>query len=129
MNQYLLFVYILIIVSVIDYLMIGVIAKNMWDKQVYEIQGMPISIRLVYGVLAYLVIAFGIYYFIIKDGRSYKDAFILGLVAYAIFDFTNLAIFSKYKLHVALIDMFWGATLFALTTFIIYNLKQKKLIK
>ena len=129
MNQYLLFVYILIIVSIIDYLMIGVIAKNMWKKQIFEIQGTPLNVRLVYGFLSYFVIAFGIYYFIVKDGRSYKDAFILGLVAYAIFDFTNLAIFSKYKLHVALIDMFWGATLFALTTFIIYNLKQKKLIK
>ncbi len=129
MNQYLLFVYILIIVSVIDYLMIGVIAKNMWDKQVNEIQGMPINVRLGYGFLAYIFIAFAVYYFIIKDERSYKDAFILGLLVYGIFDFTNLAIFNKYKLYVGLIDIVWGATLFALTTFIIYKLKQKKLIK
>ena len=53
--------------------------------------------------------------------RSVLDAFLLGFVIYGVFDLTNLAIFKKYDNMVALMDMLWGGTLFALTAYIIYQ--------
>jgi len=52
-----------------------------------------------------------------------KDAFLFGLVIYAVYDFTNLATFSKWSLYLSVIDTFWGGTLFGVTTWIIRFLR------
>jgi uncharacterized membrane protein len=50
------------------------------------------------------------------------DAFLLGLVIYGTFDFTNMALFKKWSLTTSIIDTLWGGTLFALSTYIIKKL-------
>lgn len=49
-----------------------------------------------------------------------KDAFIYGVLVYAVYDFTNLAVLSDFPLSFALIDMLWGGILFAIV-FTLYN--------
>ena len=51
-------------------------------------------------------------------GELAKRAGILGFVIYGTFDFTNLAVFSNYELFLGILDTFWGAILFSLTTYI-----------
>lgn len=70
---------------------------------------------------SYLFIVFALYYFIIKEKKSVFDAFVLGVVLYGVFDFTNIALFKKYDLVIALIDTLWGGILLASTTFISYR--------
>jgi len=70
---------------------------------------------------SYLLIVFALYYFIIKEKKSVFDAFVLGVVLYGVFDFTNIALFKKYDLVIALIDTLWGGILLASTTFISYR--------
>lgn len=51
---------------------------------------------------------------------SVKEAFLYGLLVYAVYDFTNLAVLPDYPLGFALIDTLWGGILFAIV-YSIYN--------
>ena len=99
--------------------------KGYFDNQVKTIQGSIIKIKLVPAVLCYISLVFGVYYFIIKDRKSLSDAFLLGLVVYTVYEFTNLAIFKDWKPLTVVIDSIWGAVLFTLTTAISYFIYGK----
>ena len=72
--------------------------------------------------ITYVFLIFGLNYFIIEKRRSVKDAALLGLVIYAVYEFTNLALFKNWTLLTAFIDTTWGAMLFGLTTAISYKI-------
>ena len=91
----------------------------MFNKQIIDIQGSRLKINIYSVILCYMVIIFGLYYFIIKDHRSIFDAFLLGFVIYAIYELTNLALFKKWSVIIVIIDSLWGGILFALTTWTI----------
>ena len=78
-------------------------------------------------VATYIFLIFGLNYFILQKNASVTDAFFLGLVIYAVFELTNMALFSKWSLMPVLIDSTWGGILFALTTWLTY--KIRKLVK
>lgn len=94
------------------------IMKNYFQKQVQRIQGSKMEINLVGAAICYLFLAVGINYFIIQPKRSIKDAFLLGLVIYGVFDSTNLALFKNWSFLTFVIDTLWGGVLFAVTTFL-----------
>jgi uncharacterized membrane protein len=93
-----------------------------FKKQVMAVQGSPLQLNLVGAALCYVFLIFGLNYFIIKNKRSVKDAFLLGIVIYAVFELTNLAIFKNWHIMSVLIDTLWGGILFGLTTGIVYKL-------
>jgi len=93
-----------------------------FNKVVKSIQGTAIKFNMYAAVACYLVLAFAINYFIIKDKKSVMDAFLLGFVIYAVFDLTNMVIFKKWDLMTAMMDMIWGGVLFATTTYLTYKL-------
>lgn len=93
-----------------------------FNKVVQSIQGSKIAFDMKAAIACYLVLAFAINYFIIKDKRSVTDAFLLGFVIYAVFDLTNMVIFNKWDIMTSLMDMIWGGILFATTTFITYKI-------
>ena len=89
--------------------------KNIFGEVVAKIQRTAMQIRVIGAVIVYLLLAFGLYYFIIKPGRSVWEAALLGMVIYGTFDFTNYAMFKNYDLKTAIMDTAWGSLLFALT--------------
>jgi uncharacterized membrane protein len=93
-----------------------------FKKQVMAVQGSPLQLNLVGAALCYVFIIFGLNYFIIKNRKSVKDAFLLGIVVYAIFELTTLALFKNWYIMSVLIDTLWGGILFGLTTAIVYKL-------
>jgi uncharacterized membrane protein len=93
-----------------------------FKRQVKAVQGSPLELNLVGAALCYVFIIFGLNYFIIKNRKSVKDAFLLGIVIYAIFELTNLALFKNWHIFSVLIDTLWGGILFGLTTGIVYKL-------
>lgn len=99
--------------------------KGYFDNQVKLIQGSVIKMNIVPAVLCYISLVFGVYYFIIRERRSLLDAFLLGLVIYTVYEFTNWALFTNWKPLTVVIDSLWGATLFTLTTAIIYSIYGK----
>lgn len=93
-----------------------------FNKVVKSIQGSDLKLRVGPAIACYLVLAFAINYFIIKDKRSVLDAFLLGFVIYAVFDLTTMAIFKNWDLATSLMDMVWGGVLFASVTYLTYRL-------
>jgi len=90
---------------------------------VYEsIQGSPVVFNYGAAMVCYAIIILGFYYFIIREKRSIWDAFLLGLFVYGVYDGTTLAVFKKYTLLTAGIDMMWGGVLFGSTAFLYYRL-------
>jgi uncharacterized membrane protein len=93
--------------------------KNYFMNQVKNVQGSPIKMNLLATVICYIFLILGLNYFIIKPRRSVQDAFLLGLVIYGVYETTSWALFTKWSPLTVIMDTLWGATLFALTTFIV----------
>jgi uncharacterized membrane protein len=93
--------------------------KDYFNNQVKLIQGSSIKINSYAIIICYIILIFGINYFIIIPNRSILDAFLLGLIIYGVYETTNMALFSKWSWTTVLIDTLWGGILFALTTTII----------
>jgi uncharacterized membrane protein len=115
-----------IVFVVLDYFYLN-LAKNYFENQVQLVQGSPLKLNYLGAILCYIFLIFGINYFIIKPKRSIQDAFLLGLIIYAVFETTNVALFSKWSWFTVLIDSLWGGTLFALTTYIVNIIRSIKL--
>jgi uncharacterized membrane protein len=107
-----------IVFIVIDSVYLNFI-KDYFNNQIKLIQGSPIKINSYAIIICYIILIFGINYFIIIPNRSILDAFLLGLIIYGVYETTNMALFSKWSWTTVLIDTLWGGILFALTTTII----------
>ena len=118
MIQYLLAAVIFVI---LDGLYLNLI-KNYFNKQIRSIQGTNIEINFMAVAITYILLIFGLNYFIIKKHKSVSDASLLGLVIYGVYDSTNYATLKKWSSDVAIMDTLWGGSLFALTTAITYAL-------
>ena len=102
----------------IDYIYLNLI-KDYFARQVQAVQGSPLKLNYLGALLCYIFLIIGLNYFIIKPKRSVQDAFLLGLIIYAVFETTNLALFKNWSIFTVLIDSLWGGILFALTTYIV----------
>ena len=97
--------------------------KNMFGKQVQDIQGSKIKMNFLAIVICYIFLISGLNYFIIRPKRSVNEAFLFGLIIYGVYETTNWAIFTNWSVFSVIIDTLWGGILFALTTFIVRLLK------
>ena len=78
---------------------------------VQKIQGgKPMVARPLAGLPVYLAMAY-----LVQKASSIQEAFLLGATTYAVYDFTNYALFSNYDWKFMLMDSLWGGILFALT--------------
>ena len=102
----------------IDYIYLNLI-KDYFARQVQAVQGSPLKLNYLGALLCYIFLIIGLNYFIIKPKRSVQDAFLFGLIIYAVFETTNLALFKNWSIFTVLIDSLWGGVLFALTTYLV----------
>jgi uncharacterized membrane protein len=112
-----------LIIIVLDSIYLNLIGAH-FKRQVKAVQGSPLELNFVGAAACYVFIIFGLNYFILKNKKSVKDAFLLGLVIYAVFELTNLALFKNWYMFSVIIDTLWGGILFALTTGIVYRLQR-----
>lgn len=99
---------------VFDYFYLSNVA-GIFDSVVKAIQGSGLNLKILGAIGAYAAIVYQFYHFIVaKEGTKMIDAFILGLTTYAIYDFTNYALFDKYPLDIGLMDTLWGGVLYSL---------------
>jgi uncharacterized membrane protein len=119
--------YKLLITAVVFVIIDGIFLSMMkpyFENQVKLVQGSGIKINITATLLCYVFLIFGIYHFIIVPKKSVQDAFLLGLVIYAVYETTSRALLTKWKWSTVFIDTLWGGILFALTAWI-----MKKLVK
>lgn len=98
--------------------------KGYFNNQIKQVQGSPIQLNLVGAFLTYIFLIYGLNYFIISKNRSVSDAFLLGIVIYAVYEFTNLSLLKNWHVLTTILDTTWGGILFALTTFLVYKIKS-----
>ena len=109
----------LIILTLCDLTFIYFISP-IYNKQIELVQNEPVNIYWPSGLLCYLALFFGLYYFIIKDSKPVFDAVLLGLVIYSVYALTNKALLKNWAFSTVLIDITWGGILFGLVTYIYY---------
>jgi hypothetical protein len=78
-------------------------------SMVRSIQGSPSTPRIVPALVVYLALGY-----LATIPTSYQSAFLLGLCVYAVYDFTNLALFKRYDWRMAVADSLWGGVLLTL---------------
>lgn len=110
-----------IVMVVIDYVYLYLF-KGYFSNQIKNVQGSPLSMNLLAAAICYIFLILGLNYFIIKPRRSVRDAFLLGLVIYGVYETTNWSIFKNWSIFTVILDTLWGGTLFAATTFIVHLL-------
>jgi uncharacterized membrane protein len=74
-------------------------------------------------ILCYILLIFGLYYFIIKENKSVTDAFLLGIFVYGVYELTTISLLSEWELKTVIIDTLWGGILFATTTYLTYIIR------
>lgn len=112
-----------IVLIVIDLFVLNILS-NFFNKQIISIQGSPIRMNYIAGILCYVFLVFLLYNFIISKNGKLGDAFLLGFLTYGIYELTTKALLIKWKWNTVIVDTIWGGSLFYLTTYIVYNLSR-----
>lgn len=117
----------LVIFTGIDFVWLGVIAKNMIQKEMGHL--LREKFMLAPALLFYVLYSFGLLYLAIypaiKQGDLKKaviSSAVLGLVSYATYELTNLAVLSNWSLKMTVVDIIWGTVLSGITGFIVFKL-------
>ena len=118
-----------IIFLALDFLWLGVIAKNLYYSRMGDL--LLEQPRWVVAVLFYALFVVGLVYFGISTGLENGDwqtaalnGALFGFFCYLTYDFTNLSVLKGYDPVVAVVDTIWGTALSAVTsgvTVILYN--------
>jgi len=123
-----LFLIALITLAIIDFIWIGVIFANSYRKTIESVQKTKFSARIIAGLIVYIALALIIVFWIIPRIQleskknllltSFIYGGLLGGLIYAVFDFTNYAIFTNWDLQTSIIDAIWGTILMTIVSFI-----------
>lgn len=129
-NDVIRFVVVLLTIVVLDMIVLGLVTGPMHSSMIAQIQKEPVSYRILPGILAYVLLAASLYYFVLsgsvdKSGKltpDYVSAVVLGLAIFGTYNLVNLTLYKDYNYGVAMLDTLWGATLFGASTFVVTTL-------
>jgi uncharacterized membrane protein len=118
-----------LIISTIIFLLLDSIYlttfSNFFNNVVYKVQGKKIKFNIFGAMMCYILLIYGLNYFIISHRKSLIDAFILGIVIYGVYETTNYTLFENWSPLSVIIDTLWGGILFTLTAYFSYTLLKK----
>jgi len=112
-----IFLFTAIVFVALDFMYLNLI-KGYFSRQIAEVQGNKMEVKLLGASICYILLISGLNYFIIGPKKSVYDAFLLGLIIYGVYETTNYSLFKKWSIITVFIDTLWGGILFALTTFL-----------
>ncbi len=114
----------------IDMIWLGLIAKDFYRNQIGSL--MKTDINWWAAIIFYLLFVVGLVVFVISpaiEKGSWTHALLFGalfgLICYATYDLTNLAVAKDWPLLVTIIDLIWGAVLAASVSVITYFIAGK----
>jgi uncharacterized membrane protein len=115
---------------VIDMIWLGFLAKDFYRTQIGAL--LKPNVNWTAAVIFYLIFIAGLVVFVITpalEKNSWTHAVFLGalfgLVCYATYDLTNLAVAKDWPLLVTIVDLAWGAVLAASVSVITYFIATK----
>lgn len=114
----------------IDMLWLGIVAKSFYAKQIGHL--MKTDVNWLAAIIFYLIFIVGLVMFVIApalEKGSWTHALIygalFGLVCYATYDLTNLAVAKDWPFLVTIVDLIWGAVLATSVSTITYFIAKK----
>jgi uncharacterized membrane protein len=112
-----------IIMIIIDSIYLSGISSY-FKNQVKLVQKSPLKLNIVGAIICYIFLVLGLYYFIISRNESILNAFLFGLVIYGVYEYTSYALLENWLFQTTVLDTMWGGILFAITTFLVYQIKK-----
>ncbi len=116
--------------AVFDYVWLAVIAKDFYLKNLEShitLKDGSLVPYLPAAPFVYIIAIIGISIFVLPKAGSLYQAVVygalFGFVAYAFYDFTNLATLKDYSWSLALIDILWGTFLVSIVTGVMFFVK------
>jgi uncharacterized membrane protein len=107
-----------IILLLLDFIYLSA-TSGFFQSMIQSIQcGKKMEIRIIGAVITYICLIALLNVFIFNSNRGVKDAFLLGICVYGVYETTNYAIIDKWSKTSVIIDTLWGGILFAGTTYI-----------
>ena len=119
MNRYVvLYLVTLCVIVPIDFLFLGVVAKDFFTSKVGDMLG---EIKPVPAILFYLIYVAGVVIFVSGgQGATWQSTLLngalFGLFCYATFDLTSLALLKHWSWQVAIVDVAWGSFVTAISS-------------
>ncbi len=107
----------LVILMIVDMIWFQVSVPSIYGPMFQRINGVSGYINIPSAIFSWLLIAVLINQF----ASSSKDAFILGLLSYGIYNATNYATIKNWSLKTLVFDTFWGG----IVCFTAYSLLKK----
>ena len=108
----------LLIIILLDFLYLNIVSTYM-NNTIKNVQKTSLNLNYISIFLCYVLLAFGMDYFVIKPRRSNKDAMIFGVVVYGVFELTCKSIFTNWPINIVLLDTIWGGCLCLLSRLIL----------
>jgi uncharacterized membrane protein len=109
----------------IDMFWLGVVSKNFYRDQIGSL--LKTDVNWVAAIVFYLLFIVGLVVFVITpavEKSSWVHAVmfgaLFGLVCYATYDLTNLAVAKDWPLLITIVDLIWGAVLAASVSTVTY---------
>ncbi len=109
----------------IDMFWLGVVSKNFYRAQIGSL--LKTDVNWTAAIVFYLLFIVGLVIFVITpavEKSSWMHAVmfgaLFGLVCYATYDLTNLAVAKDWPLLITIVDMIWGAVLAASVSTVTY---------
>ncbi len=114
----------------IDMVWLGLISKNFYAKHIGAL--LKPDVNWVAAILFYLLFIVGLVVFVIMpafEKQSWIHALLFGalfgLVCYATYDLTNLAVAKDWPVIVTVVDLIWGAVLAGSVATVTYVIAEK----
>lgn len=114
----------------IDMIWLGLVAKNFYREQIGHL--MKSDVNWTAAIIFYLIFITGLIVFVIAPAmekglwtHAILFGALFGLVCYATYDLTNLAVTKDWPLLVTIIDLAWGAVLAASVSTVSYFIANK----
>jgi uncharacterized membrane protein len=120
----------ILVFFVLDMLWLGVVAKGFYKQQIGHL--LRVDVNWIAAGAFYLVFLAGVVTFVIQpaiDRHSLQYAVsygaLFGLVTYAAYDLTNLAVAKDWPVTVTLVDLAWGTVLTATVSGATYLIAER----
>ena len=118
------------VMGLLDFVWLGYIAKKLYYGEMGAI--LLEKPNMVAALLFYVVYVIGVVVFVInpalaKDSLLYAAGYgaLFGLVAYATYDLTSLAVVKGFSVKVVVIDLLWGMALTAVVSSVAFMAVSK----
>lgn len=120
-----------VVFGALDAVWLGVVSGGLYDDRLGHL--LAASPNVAAAAAFYVVYVLGLVHFVVRPGlgrasrgRALLDAAAFGIVTYATFDLTAMAVFRDVPLVVVLVDIAWGAFICTATTAVVLALVARR---